>query len=299
MKLSRLNLRWLFSLVAAISLSAAATSCGSDDGDEPNAPSEPEMNAKQKSVYDQLVNTTWALEKSVDYRDGVYYENNLDWKPEYSGGTITFSSEINPCYTSFLKLYCSSFPNSYFSWYPSKETNADVGFFISNAPNSAADGSFFSVFGVGDMKMTITGDRLYLKREEVSDLGGLSYTYITEYTYRRSSSGGGNTGGGSSSSDNYEEPDVYFYDYTEYGSSSVKVDFLIANKDDCGFTSAQIKYGKTSSASSSVSSNVSGKHVIATITGLKANTDYYVKCTVKSKGGTVTTPATRIRLSSW
>lgn len=279
-------------LLSAIAIGISMTACGDDDDeyeDEPSGTTESKLNAKQKSIYDQVVNTSWAIEKSVLYKNnGSDYNDYLALHPECLGQTITFSSEIAQ-YTGLFKLYCSAFPNDYVSWYPSDELDSDIMFKMSNDPNcsNSNSGLFFTVFGVGDMEMAINGDKLSLTR--VGD------AYIHEYVYRRSRTGGGTNGGGSSS-DKYEEPDVSFYDYTPYGSSAVKVDFIIYNKDASGVTSAQIQYGTTSSATSSASSSIVGKHVIATISGLKANTDYYVKCKVKSKGGTVTTPATRIRL---
>ena len=143
-------------------------------------------------------------------------------------------------------------------------------------------GSFLSIFGSGKIDMNISGNQLTLTNNELNK--------VVKYV-RVSSSGGGNGDYGS-----YETPDVDFYDYTPLGATSVKVDYIIYNKSEAGVQSAVIRYGTSTGSMRSASTNIVGIHAIANISGLKANTDYYVECEVKSKGGNVTTSTTCIRL---
>lgn len=98
---------------------------------------------------------------------------------------------------------------------------------------------------------------------------------------------GGNQGSG------YEKPEIGFYDFTAT-KTSVTVTYQIFNKSQCGsLSSAKIYYG-TSSASKSVSASITGNYIKATISGLKAGTSYYVKCSVTGSGGTTTSEQTKV-----
>lgn len=94
-----------------------------------------------------------------------------------------------------------------------------------------------------------------------------------------------NTGG---STTTYEKPEIGFYDFTAT-KTSLKVQYKIYNKDEAKVTSAKIYYGTSSNPSSSKTATVSGVLITANISGLKAGTSYYVKCTATGKGGTTTT----------
>lgn len=97
-----------------------------------------------------------------------------------------------------------------------------------------------------------------------------------------------NTGGGTTT---YEKPELGFYDFTAT-KTSLKVRYKIFNKDEAKVTSAKIYYGTSSNPSSSVTATVSGVLITANISGLKAGTIYYVKCSATGKGGTTTTTTT-------
>ncbi len=102
----------------------------------------------------------------------------------------------------------------------------------------------------------------------------------------------GNSGSGNPSPE-YEKPDVGFYDYTP-DKTSVKVQYKIFNRDEAKVSSAKIYYGTSSNPTASKSATVSGVMITATLTGLKAGTQYYVKCVATGKGGTTTTSVTKV-----
>ena len=102
-----------------------------------------------------------------------------------------------------------------------------------------------------------------------------------------------NNSGSVGTSPGYEKPEVGFYDYTP-SKTSVKVQYKIYNKDEAKVTSAKIYYGTTANPTSSASATVSGVLITANLTGLKAGTQYYVKCVATGKGGTTTTDVTKV-----
>lgn len=86
----------------------------------------------------------------------------------------------------------------------------------------------------------------------------------------------------------YEKPELGFYDFSAT-KTSLKVRYQIFNQDQAKVTSAKIYYGTNSNPSSSKTATVSGVIITANISGLKAGTTYYVKCSATGKGGTTTT----------
>lgn len=103
-------------------------------------------------------------------------------------------------------------------------------------------------------------------------------------------SSGETSGGGSSST--YEKPEIGFHDFTAW-TSKLKVVYKIYNKDEAKVTSAKVYYGTSRNPSQSVTATVSGVLITANISGLKAGTEYYVKCSATGKGGTSTTDVTK------
>ena len=97
----------------------------------------------------------------------------------------------------------------------------------------------------------------------------------------------------STSGSSYEKPDIDYYDYTAY-PTKMKVVYKIHNRDKAKVTSAKIYYGTSSKPTKYVTATVSGVLITATITGLKKDTKYFVKCSAKGKGGTTTTGTTRL-----
>lgn len=102
-------------------------------------------------------------------------------------------------------------------------------------------------------------------------------------------SGNDDSGNGTTTS---EKPEVGFYDFTAT-KTSLKVQYKIYNKDEAGVKSAKIYYGTTSNPTTSKTASVSGTLITANITGLKAGTTYYVKCSVTGKAGTTRTEVTK------
>lgn len=106
---------------------------------------------------------------------------------------------------------------------------------------------------------------------------------------------GNNNDSNDNSNDNSnstEKPEVGFYDFTAT-KTSLKIQYKIYNKDEAGVKSAKIYYGTTSNPTKSKTASVSGTLITANITGLKAGTTYYVKCSVTGKAGTTTTEVTK------
>lgn len=121
--------------------------------------------------------------------------------------------------------------------------------------------------------------------------GFLIRAVMTNPNYTNSNTGGGSNGGNSGTI-TYEKPDIGFYDFTAT-KTSLKVQYKIYNKDEAKVTSAKIYYGTSSNPTSSKTATVSGNLITANISGLKAGTTYYVKCTATGKGGTTTTTTTK------
>ena len=275
-------------LIMSLALSCSMTACGSDDepsdsGNSNNTGKESNMTPEQKRTFETLAETTWRIVSSKSYgSDGDVRTDYLAINPEFEGATITFTNQR--IHDDYYKILCSSFPGKYADWIFLPEYS-DCSFFMtahSGGMDGWDSGSFLSIFGSGKIDMNISGNQLTLTNNELNK--------VVKYV-RVSGSGGGNGDYGS-----YETPDVDFYDYTPFGATSVKVDYIIYNKSEAGVQSAVIRYGTSTGSMRSASTNIVGIHAIANISGLKANTDYYVECEVKSKGGNVTTSTTCIRL---
>lgn len=263
-------LKHLFILLLPLGLLA---SCDKDDPiNDPQGNSD-SLSPQAKAVYNKLCNTTWRLVSSYSDKAPL-------------GNTITFSS--TPVINDLAyQLHCSYFPNDIFAWVPADNDDCDLLMTGTLTQCNASNAGAFSVCFGSRVNISITGDKMTMTSTSINN---------ARYEYIKTSSQDPDNQGGNTE---YEKPDVDFYDYTQQGSSSVKVDYIIYNADDAGVSSATIKYGTNSSTSSSASTSIIGKHAIATISGLKPNTKYYVRCTVKSKGGTITTDAIPISITSW
>lgn len=110
------------------------------------------------------------------------------------------------------------------------------------------------------------------------------YTPSSDDNFGNDDQGGNNT--------TSEKPEIGFYDFTAT-KTSLKVQYKIYNKDEADVKSAKIYYGTTSNPTASKSASISGTMITANITGLKAGTTYYVKCSVTGKAGTTTTEVTK------
>lgn len=266
------NIFRLLLIAILVVLPTTLTSCGDDEPNEPETPesSQNTLSKRAQEIYNKLSNTTWTLISSP-------YPNSP------LGNTIPFTSI--PVIDGAYKLYCSAYPNDVFAWLPAPDDGGDLLMTPNLTVCDAGNGGAFAVLFGSRVYVSWSGNRMTLTSISNSSM---KYVYTQDSLNPDHEEENGN-----------EKPDVGFYDYTQLSTSSVKVDFVIYNKEEAGVSSASIKYGTNSSATSSVSTSLIGNHAIATIDGLKSNTKYYVKCTVKGKGGTITTDAITISLTSW
>ncbi len=109
---------------------------------------------------------------------------------------------------------------------------------------------------------------------------GISIRPVTTSDSDSQSGGAGNGTGGNTN--NSDDGDFYETNFTstEY-TNKITVNFYFSDR----VSAATIKYGTTSSCSSSKTASVSAKSAYATITGLKPGTKYYFKCVAKSSSG--------------
>lgn len=238
-----------------------------------------------KSLSSKLFNTSWTYQYSEFYNkdNGRYSHTNSDFANKF---TFTFSNEIFS--NNEYKLIVNGNSDAACWWHIDEDgvdySATDYGYRIANM--TATDVGGWSACGgciFDGYLSTQTNSKLILK-DFYTD--GIKYV---QHIYTASSNSGGGSGGGSTT---YEKPDVGFYDFTAT-KTSLKVQYKIYNKDEAGVTSAKIYYGTSSNPSSSKTATISGTLITASISGLKAGTEYYVKCVATGKGGTTTTTTTK------
>ena len=238
-----------------------------------------------KSLSSKLFNTSWTYQYSEFYNkdNGRYSHTNSDFANKF---TFTFSNEIFS--NNKYKLIVNGNSDAACWWHIDEDgvdySATDYGYRIANM--TATDVGGWSACGgciFDGYISTQTNSKLILK-DFYTD--GIKYV---QHIYTASSNSGGGSGGGSTT---YEKPDVGFYDFTAT-KTSLKVQYKIYNKDEAGVTSAKIYYGTTSNPSSSKTATISGTLITANISGLKAGTEYYVRCVATGKGGTTTTTTTK------
>lgn len=238
-----------------------------------------------KSLSSKLFNTSWTYQYSEFYNkdNGRYSHTNSDFANKF---TFTFSNEIFS--NNEYKLIVNGNSDAACWWHIDEDgvdySATDYGYRIANM--TATDVGGWSACGgciFDGYLSTQTNSKLILK-DFYTD--GIKYV---QHIYTASSNSGGGSGGGSTT---YEKPDVGFYDFTAT-KTSLKVQYKIYNKDEAGVTSAKIYYGTSSNPSSSKTATISGTLITANISGLKAGTEYYVKCVATGKGGTTTTTTTK------
>lgn len=238
-----------------------------------------------KSLSSKLFNTSWTYQYSEFYNkdNGRYSHTNSDFANKF---TFTFSNEIFS--NNEYKLIVNGYSDAACWWHIDENgvdySATDYGYRIANM--TATDVGGWSTCGgciFDGYISTQTNSKLILK-DFYTD--GIKYV---QHIYTASSNSGGGSDGGSTT---YEKPDVGFYDFTAT-KTSLKVQYKIYNKDEAGVTSAKIYYGTTSNPSSSKTATISGTLITANISGLKAGTEYYVRCVATGKGGTTTTTTTK------
>jgi hypothetical protein len=245
--------------IAILIVLLLATSCDSNNNDEWTA------TQHNTDLEQKLFNTTWRRTKHIVA--GEVYTDAVD--------DITFTNRRLPPIES---CYAISFEGQYFGfWYINGEQLSILWDASQNA-NLAGRCSFS--YGGGDLDIIKLTDSELQYRHKSGD----SFFYKLIGT----SSGNGNDDGTSI----YEKPDIGFYDFTAT-KSSLKVQYKIYNKNDAKVTSAKIYYGTNRNPTKSKTATISGTLITANISGLKAGTTYYIKCTATGKGGITTTTTTK------
>lgn len=272
----------MLTIVATFSLTV--TSCGGDD-DEPDSSGTEDVikiPAAHQWIYDKLNNTSWTM---ISTNRNYGTANYNQWK----NAIITFSGELLDNKNElWRKFYITGFSGEGY-WYVNDDGQLVClnSWYVGGGGGlSASDaGAFVNVYGsMVDVDIQFPNSNTFIITDEHGDW----------WKYSQVSYQGGNGGSsGGSSGNNYETPEIGFYDYTAT-KTSVTVTYCIYNKSDCGgVSSATIYYGKNS-ATSSKNATVSGNYISTTITGLQSGTTYYVKCKVNTPGGSETTEQTKV-----
>lgn len=195
--------------------------------------------------------------------------NNSD---EFS--TEFFTSD-NQAHKGFLdiKFYGSDlYPSALFNWggyyYGSDKTN------LSSAEIARIIYRYgFSTINLGTV--VIDGNDIH-----VNDEHNTSFIRVGKGNLTNNNGKDDNSSGGSVSAE-FEETS---FAYDQY-SNRIDVRFYFSDR----VSNATIKYGKSSSCTSSKSASVSSKCASASLTGLTKNTKYYIKCVAKDAYGHNTT----------
>lgn len=267
-------------LLWAIIMPFAFYSCGdnNDDGEDIlDITPEDQYTIDEQTKYlsSRLFNTSWTYQYTEIYNNnGSYYRTHSEFANKF---TLTFSNEI--CGNNMYKLIVNGNSDS-FNWWRIDENGVNYsthGYIYDIAKMTNRERAQWAECGGfihNGYISTQTNSKLIIKTF-YSD--GINYD---QHIFTASSNSGGGSGNNSGGSGDIEE----FYE-TNFSSTAYKnkitVNFYFSDR----VTSATIKYGTTSSCSSSKSATVSAKSAYATISGLKSGTKYYFKCVAKSKTG--------------
>lgn len=241
-----------------IAMASVAISCGGDDDnrlddgiiDIDNSSS---SSYNYNSTVEKLKGTSWKWVKNDWYRNGSFYMTN-----DGDNSVITFSEE--KANGSSFYMYVNG--NKAGFWYPN---SVGIGSFVSwNSTNDWTKyGNMSEIYKLTSSEL-VTG----------TDVKWHYFVKVSSYT-------GGGSGGPSAD----YAPSFRDFSYT-YTSNSITVQFLTEGNNT---TSATVYYGMSTSPSTSVSTSVSGGHIIsARITGLSKATKYYVKCVATNSYGSTT-----------
>lgn len=216
-----------------------------------------------------LFGTSWLHYKTIDGS-----------RESYSNGHVfTFTDEVfgeNMYWYSFDGIDCAG------PW-----SVSDVGVELDAPLNT---GYYLSAMEMGALISQCCVENAMIVNHTTSELvlqEGDKKVYFKSVASPDNGNGSGNT------SDDYEKPDIGFYDFSAT-KTSVKVQYKIYNKDKAKVSSAKVYYGTNSNPSDYKSASVSGVMITANLSGLKAGTTYYVKCVATGKGGTTTTSVTKV-----
>lgn len=243
------------------------TSC-SDDKDLDNA-----VMDDSSSIINKLVGSSWQTQATVFYD----YSNNI--KSEYDNSKypaiITFTDY--PIYSTPTpyQLWVDLHPyDSSGNWYGYKTGQTQVWYWELN------DNYINGFPGAGNC----LGEILKLSATELHTKEYLNdenewyridkYIRVSEPTH--------NFKDKEENSSSNDETDFYETNFSFTATTNkITVNFYFSDR----LSSATIKYGTTSSCSTSKSASVTAKCASATISGQKAGTKYYFKCIAKSSAG--------------
>lgn len=281
-----------FGMLAILTLCISVTSCGSDDEDTPKEMNHPE-------IYDQFFNTSWQLTSSKTYHSEnskTEVIDHLKQHPSFAGMTLNFTDEIAwEGQKEWYKMTSSRF-SGYGAWFVNEK--GELLFTVYAGQHSLSDKeriNFESAAGTGGTPELINGGtQLRFVWEYESDDSDYRSSHVEIFTRLdyQGDNNSGSSGNNSGSSNKYEKPELGFSNFTAT-NTSLFVEYKILNSKDCGkIKSAKIYYGQ-SAATRSVNATVTGVVIRARISGLKAGTSYYVKCSATGEGGTSTTGQTK------
>lgn len=264
--------KYLFILFSFFTLSLL--SCSSGDEEEDGY----EDIAADAALEKKFLGTSWKYVKRIVVRNG----QKVDYKSEDLNTIVTFTDEIYGTYngatiTAANSIYLN---NTKAGWWYFSNGQLRVQFNLGARGNGYWN-SVLSFYNYNTYLIEHTSSSLIYSDQEGN------------VWYFKSCSSPVLDNSGSTSGSSYEKPDIDYYDYTAY-PTKMKVVYKIHNRDKAKVTSAKIYYGTSSNSMKSVSATVSGVLISATITGLKKDTKYYVKCSATGKGGTTTTGTTRL-----
>lgn len=272
-------------IVVGLLTSLTLTSCPDGPIDDDDKTDNAASNYKAEQLISTLQNSTWRITSTdgentsplrVYFSDEIFEEGKT-----FKDLKFVCDGEIK---TGLWGVCLLGEPNPKFKFYVGMLKSGDLEWNMNVTTGDVA--RFKKKYGLrqyyGLEDVSISTEKVVIsvpqRYDETTNYTSKPYTV----TFTRAGTGnlinGGSTGGGgtSNSGDFYETN----FNSTEY-STKIKVDFYFSEK----LSSATIKYGTTSSCSSSKSATVSGVCATATISGLKAGTKYYFKCTAKSKNG--------------
>lgn len=244
------------------------TSCSDDDKDLENS----EMN-DSSSIFNKLVGSSWKTHAIIFYD----YSNNI--KSEYDNSKY-------PTIITFTDYPIYSTPTPYQLWvdlhpydpsgkwygYTSGQTQVwywDIdGIYIDGFPGAGNCLGEILKFSSTELhtKKYLNAENEWYRIDK--------YVKVEEPTHNFKDKDENST----------SNDDTYFYEtnFTFTATTTkITVNFYFSDR----LSSATIKYGTSSSCSSSKSASVSSKCASATISGLKAGTKYYFKCVAKSTSG--------------
>lgn len=250
-------------------------------------------------VY-ELIGTSWKLQqvdnyigiRKPNYKSILTFSNMSPTAEDFSEWIVEYDP---PLRIVFIDGVAAGF------WFPKSPTHVRFEWYycVSVEDNARLVHDYGVELEIDD----ISFDSLVVHEDYDTDSGDIMRWYYTHastpylkdpgtspYFNKNEDPGGEGSGGGSSTS--YEKPEIGLESHS-YTSTSLTLYYRIYNQDEAQVTSAKGYYG-TSSPSKTVSATVTGSMIIIRLTGLKKNTEYYVKCSATGRGGTTVSDVSRL-----